>query len=53
MKRKQILGIIGIVMAVLGGITWFNQEKLPAIMLWGLAALILFQLNKKKDKFRK
>ncbi|MGE0242680.1 MAG: hypothetical protein AB7F53_01365 [Nitrososphaeraceae archaeon] len=53
MKRKQILGIIGIVMAVLGGITWFYQEKLPAIMLWGLAALILFQLNKKKNKFRK
>ncbi len=52
-KRKQILGIIGIVMAVLGGITWFYQEKLPAIMLWGLAALILFQLNKKKNKFRK
>lgn len=52
-KRKQILGIIGIVMAVLGGISWFYQEKLPAIMLWGFAALILFQLNKKKSKFRK
>ena len=52
MKRKQILGITGILMALLGGISWFYQEKLPALMLWGLAALILFQLNKKKSKFR-
>ena len=52
-KRKQIFGIIGIVMAVLGGISWFYQQKLPALMLWGVAALILFQLNKKKSKFRK
>ena len=53
MKRKQILGLIGIVMAVLGGIIWFYQERLPALLLWGLAALILFQLNKKKSKHRK
>ena len=47
-KSKQILGIEGIFMAVLGGIAWFFQQRLPAIMLWGVAALILFQLNKRK-----
>jgi hypothetical protein len=49
-KSKQILGIIGIIMAVLGGIAWFFQQRLPAIMLWGIAAIILFQLNKRKKR---
>ena len=49
-KNKQILGFIGIFMAVLGGIAWFFQQKLPAIMLWGMAAIILFQLNKRKKR---
>jgi hypothetical protein len=49
-KSKQIFGIIGIFMAVLGGIVWFFQQRIPAIMLWGIAALILFQLNKRKKR---
>jgi hypothetical protein len=49
-KRKQILGVVGIFMAVLGGIAWFFQQRLPAIMLWGMAAIILFQLNKRKKR---
>jgi hypothetical protein len=49
-KSKQILGIIGIFMAVLGGIAWFFQQRLPAVMLWGIAAIILFQLNKRKKR---
>jgi len=49
-KSKQILGILGISMAVLGGIAWFFQQRLSAIMLWGLAAIILFQLNKRKKR---
>jgi hypothetical protein len=49
-KSKQIFGIIGIFMAVLGGIAWFFQQRIPAIMLWGIAALILFQLNKRKKR---
>ncbi|HET8857516.1 MAG TPA: hypothetical protein VFM28_08305 [Nitrososphaeraceae archaeon] len=44
------MGILGIFMAALGGIAWFFQQRLPAIMLWGFAALILFQLNKKKRR---
>jgi hypothetical protein len=49
-KTKQILGIIGILMAVVGGIAWFFQEKLPALMLWGVAAMIMFRLNKRSKK---
>jgi hypothetical protein len=49
-KSKQILGIVGIFIAVLGGIAWFFQQRLPAIMLWGVAAVILFQLNKRKKR---
>ena len=44
------MGILGIFMAVLGGIAWFFQQGMPAIMLWGVAAVILFQLNKKKKR---
>jgi hypothetical protein len=49
-KTKKILGIIGIVMAVLGGVAWFLQQKMPAILLWGGAALIMFKLNKRTKK---
>ncbi|HEX6673218.1 MAG TPA: hypothetical protein VF084_13370 [Nitrososphaeraceae archaeon] len=49
-KTKKILGIIGIVMAVLGGVAWFFQQKMPAILLWGGAALIMFKLNKRTKK---
>lgn len=49
-KTKQILGVIGILMAVVGGIAWFFQQKLPALMLWGGAAMIMFRLNKREKK---
>ncbi|HEY6586656.1 MAG TPA: hypothetical protein VIY98_00050 [Nitrososphaeraceae archaeon] len=49
-KTRQILGIVGIVMAVLGGLAWFFQQKMPAFMLWGGAALIMFKLNKRTKK---
>ena len=49
-KTKQILGIIGILMAVVGGVAWFFQQKLPALMLWGGAAMIMFRLNKRAKK---
>jgi hypothetical protein len=52
-KTKQILGIIGILMAVVGGVAWFFQQKLPALVLWGGAAMIMFRLNKiKKNKVK-
>jgi hypothetical protein len=47
-KTKQILGILGILMAVVGGVAWFFQQKLPALVLWGGAAMIMFHLNKRK-----
>lgn len=49
-RSKQILGVIGILMAVLGGIAWFFQQKLPALMFWGGAAMIMFHLNKRTKK---
>ncbi|HEX7140916.1 MAG TPA: hypothetical protein VF222_00395 [Nitrososphaeraceae archaeon] len=49
-STRQFLGIIGIIMAVLGGIAWFFQQKLTAFMLWGGAALIMFKLNKRTKK---
>ncbi|MGD1835770.1 MAG: hypothetical protein ACPKPY_01065 [Nitrososphaeraceae archaeon] len=50
---KQIIGILGIIFAVLGGISWHFQEKLPAFLLWAMAALLLFKLNKRrKNKHR-
>jgi hypothetical protein len=49
-KTKQLLGIIGIFLAILGGVAWFFQQRFPAIMLWGLAAIILFKLNKRKKR---
>ena len=49
-NTKKILGIIGIVMAVLGRVAWFFQQKMPAILLWGGAALIMFKLNKRAKK---
>jgi hypothetical protein len=49
-KTRQILGIVGIVMALLGGVAWFFQQKIPAFMLWGGAALIMFNLNKRTKK---
>ena len=47
-KTKQILGILGILMAGVGGVAWFFQQKLPALVLWGGAAMIMFHLNKRK-----
>jgi hypothetical protein len=46
MKRKQIMGIAGMVLAILGGIAWFYQQYIPAAILWAAAAIIVFRLNK-------
>jgi len=50
MKRRQIYGIIGMVSAIAGGITWFLQLYVPAFVLWGIAILILFRMKKKKSR---
>jgi hypothetical protein len=50
-KQKKILGIVGAVLAIGGGITWFfPQYHLVSVLLWGAAGLILLKLNKAKRK---
>jgi len=50
MKQKKILGIIGAVLAIGGGVTWFFQQYPISVLLWGAAGLILLKLNKAKRK---
>ena len=49
-KQKKILGIVGAVLAIGGGITWFLHPSLVSVLLWGAAGLILLKLNKTKRK---
>ena len=49
-KRKQILGILGACLAVGGGITWFVHQYQISVVLWGIAGMILFKLNKSKTR---
>jgi hypothetical protein len=48
--RRQAKSIVGMAMAVLGGVVWFYQLYVPAFVLWGGAALIMFSLNKRKRR---
>ncbi|HEX7207640.1 MAG TPA: hypothetical protein VF233_05615 [Nitrososphaeraceae archaeon] len=50
--RRQAIGIIGMIFAIVGGIAWFFQQTFFAIMLWGAAGIILLKLNKKKNQRR-
>jgi hypothetical protein len=38
--------------AVAGGIAWFFQQTFFAVMLWGIAGIILLKLNKRKKRVR-
>ena len=51
-KQRQAIGILGMVFAIGGGIGWFLQQILLAIILWGFAGLILLKLNKQKKRIR-
>jgi hypothetical protein len=48
--RRQAKGIIGMAMAVLGGVAWFYQMYIPAAILWGGAVIILLGLNRRKRR---
>ena len=50
--RRQAIGILGMIFAIVGGIAWFFQQTFFAIMLWGAAGIILLKLNKKKNQRR-
>lgn len=49
-KSKHAIGILGMIFAVAGGIAWFFRQTFVAIMLWGVAGLILLKLNKRKKQ---
>lgn len=50
--RRQAIGVLGMAFAVAGGIVWFLQAHIPAILLWGVAVIILMKLNKRKARHR-
>ncbi len=49
-RLRQTKGIIGMAMAVLGGVAWFYQLHIAAFVLWGGAAMIMFSLNRRKSR---
>ena len=51
-KYRQVLGILGMIFAVLGGVAWYIQQNIIAVILWGSAGLILLKLNKRDRKIR-
>ena len=48
--RRQAKGIAGMALAVLGGVAWFYQLYIPAVLAWGAAALIIFSLNRRRRR---
>jgi 4-hydroxybenzoate polyprenyltransferase len=50
--RRQAKGIVGMAFAVLGGVAWFFQVYIIAIILWGAAMFIVFSLNKRRKPRR-
>jgi hypothetical protein len=52
-KYRQAIGILGMIFAVLGGVAWFIQQNIIAVILWGSAGLILLKLNKRNRKIRR
>jgi hypothetical protein len=52
-KKKQILCILGMCLAVGGGITWFYHQYLSSAFLWAIAGIILLKLNKTRNRSNK
>ena len=51
--QRQAIGILGMIFAILGGIAWFLRQNIVAIMLWGVAGLIILKLNKRTKPNRR
>ena len=52
-KYRQAIGILGMIFAILGGAAWFVRQNIIAIILWGVAGLILLKLNKRNRNMRR
>ena len=48
--RRQAKGIAGMGLAVLGGVAWFFQLYIPAMVAWGGAIVILMSLNRRSRR---
>jgi hypothetical protein len=46
--QRKLKSIVGMALAVVGGVSWFYQLYVPAFLLWGGAVLIIFSLNKRR-----
>lgn len=46
--RRQVRGIAGMALTVLGGVAWFYQLYIPAAVAWGGAVVILMSLNRRR-----
>jgi hypothetical protein len=36
------------IFAIAGGVAWFFQLAVPALILWGVALIIIFKLQKRR-----
>jgi hypothetical protein len=52
-NQKRMLGILGACLAVGGGITWFFHHYLFSSILWAIAGVIVWKLNKMKKSSKK
>jgi hypothetical protein len=41
------------IFAIAGGIAWFFQQTIFAIMLWGMAGVILLKLGKSRTRSKR
>jgi hypothetical protein len=41
------------IFAILGGAAWFVRQNIIAVILWGVAGLILLKLNKRNRNMRR
>ncbi|HXG07191.1 MAG TPA: hypothetical protein VNI77_07700 [Nitrososphaera sp.] len=48
-RVRQTKGIIGMSLAVLGGVAWFYQFYIGAFTLWGTAVGIMLSLNRRRQ----
>lgn len=47
-KQRQVLSIVGMVVAVLGAVLWYYHQYIPAVILWVGAGAIALTTNKRK-----
>ena len=49
-RLRQTKGMIGMAMAVLGGVAWYYQLNIAAFVLWGGAVIIMLSLNRRRRR---